>query len=96
MADWESPAWVDRARQLEARYRVLQETFGRIASALAGVEAAGAAPEGADAFRAAKLELDLLCQLSVDRMLQADESLRQGRGRPMAEVRDELRRRLGA
>jgi exonuclease VII large subunit len=94
--DWESPAWLDQARQFEARYRRLQETFANIAAALADLEAAGGRPEGALEFRAAKLDLDLLCQLSVDRMLKADESLRQGRGRSMAEVRDELRRRLGA
>jgi hypothetical protein len=64
--DWASAEWIDPARDLEARYRTLQETFVRIASALAGVEAAGARPEGADAFRAAKLDLDLLCELSVD------------------------------
>jgi len=94
VADWDSAAWVDQARSFEARYRKLQEAFARIARVLADSEAEGCVPEGTEKFRHAKLDLDLLCQLSVDRMLNADESLRQGRGRTMAEVRDELRRRL--
>ena len=63
---------------------------------LAEREAHGIEPDGAGKFREAKRELDLLCQLSVDRMLKADKGFSEGRGRPMAEVRDELRRRLGA
>jgi hypothetical protein len=96
ITDWDSTTWVDQARSFEARYRKLQEAFTRIALVLADSQAQGCLPEGMETFRRAKLDLDLLCQLSVDRMLKSDESLRQGRGRTMAEVRDELRRRLGA
>jgi hypothetical protein len=94
--DWKSDAWLDEARQFETRYRKLHQAFGHIAQLLAHWESIGTRVEGADAFRKTKLELDLLCQFSVDRLLKADESIHHGRGRPMAEVRDELRRRLGA
>jgi hypothetical protein len=94
--DWESDAWVNEARQFETRYRKLLEAFGHIADELARWESDGQRLKGAEEFRKTKLDLDLLCQLSVDRLLKSDESSRQGRGRPMAEVRDELRRRLGA
>ena len=94
--DWESDAWQDDARRLEGRYRKLQATFTRIDAALTRRESEGCLPPNANRFREAKLDLDLLCELSVDRMLKADESQHAGRGRPMAEVRDELRRRLGA
>ena len=96
VSGWESTAWVEQARSFEARYRKLQAAFARIARVLADSEAGGCLPETTKRFRRAKLNLDLLCQLSVDRMLKSDESLRQGRGRTMAEVRDGLRRRLGA
>jgi hypothetical protein len=96
VVDWESPAWIEQARLFESRYRRLQETFTGIARVLSDSQADGCLPDGTEKFKQAKLDLDLLCQLSVDRMLKADESLRQGRGRTMAEVRDELRRRLGA
>jgi len=96
VVDWESTGWVEQARSFEARYRKLQEAFARIARVLADSEAEGCVPEGTEKFRQAKLDLDLLCQLSVDRMLKADEMFPQGRGRTMAEVRNELRRRLGA
>ena len=96
VTEWESDSWIEQARRHEARYRRLRETYDRIAQLLADWEAGGGRAEGAAAFRAAKLDLDLLCQLSVERMMKADESLGQGRGRSMAEVRDELRRRLGA
>jgi len=94
--DWDSSAWLPQARQFEARYRKLHEIVGRIAPLLDATESRGIRLDNADAFRASKLDLDLLCQLSVDRMLRADEDFRQQRGRPMAEVRDELRGRLGA
>ena len=96
VAEWESTAWIEQARVFETRYRKLQQVFAGIARVLGDAQAQGCSPEGAERFRQAKLDLDLLCQLSVDRMLKSDESLRQGRGRTMAEVRDELRRRLGA
>jgi hypothetical protein len=96
VTDWESPGWVEQARAFESRYRRLQETFERVAAALDAFEAAGGRADGAEAFRAARLDLDLLCQLSVDRMLKADQGLDHGDGPPMAEVREELRRRLGA
>jgi hypothetical protein len=93
ITDWEAAGWIEQARSFEARYRKLHDAFDRIARALADSQAQGCRPETADRFRRAKLDLDLLCQLSVDRMLRSDDSLRQGRGRTMAEVRDELRRR---
>ena|SRR5687768_12987253 len=96
VTDWAANDWVDQARILESRYRKLRETFERIEITLAEREAHGIEPDGAGKFREAKRELDLLCQLSVDRMLKADKGFSEGRGRPMAEVRDELRRRLGA
>jgi hypothetical protein len=96
VSDWEATGWVEQARSFEARYRKLQEAFARISRVLGESEAGGCLPETTERFRRAKVDLDLLCQLSVDRMLKSDESFRQGRGRTMAEVRDELRRRLGA
>ena len=94
--DWDSNAWLPQARQFEARYRKLHEIVRRVAPLLDATESRGIRLDNGDAFRAAKLDLDLLCELSVDRMLRADEGFRQKRGRLMAEVRDELRGRLGA
>jgi hypothetical protein len=96
VTDWDTTSWVPQARRFEASYRRLQSTFDGIGELLAEWESGGRRAGGGDRFREAKLDLDLLSQLSVDRMLRADDSFRQGRGRPMAEVRDELRRRLGA
>lgn len=95
-ADWESAAWVEQARVFEARYRRLRDAFAGIARLLADSQLVGFNPEAAEQFRRAKLDLDVLCELSVDRMLKTDAQFQQGHGRTMAEVRDELRRRLGA
>jgi hypothetical protein len=44
----------------------------------------------------AKIELGTMLKISVSSMERAREQFRRGEGRPLQEVRDELRRRLGA
>jgi hypothetical protein len=44
----------------------------------------------------AKIELGTMLKISVSSMERAQEQFRRGEGRPLQEVRDELRRRLGA
>lgn len=96
VTDWESADWVNEARRGEAAYRKLQIAFTDLHRGLVRLCADGQAIGNLDKFNRARLELDALCQLSVDRMLKTDQDLREGRGRSTAEVRDELRRRLGA
>jgi hypothetical protein len=89
--------WVEEARQYEEAYRSMQRVFTSLERTAARHEDRGYPIANLARFREAKLDLDLLCQFSVDRMLKTDEAVRQGRrGRTTAEVRDELRRRLGA
>ena len=52
--------------------------------------------DGLDAFRQAYHEVRSLLSIPSDRVRSAMQSVAEGRGRPMGEIRDELQRRLRA
>jgi hypothetical protein len=62
----------------------------------AEVEAAGHRVEGMDRFRQAYYEARANLSIPTDRVLQSTAHAREGRARPLGEVRDELRRQTNA
>jgi hypothetical protein len=69
----------------------------RIAMSQAAVfEKAGHMVKGADRLREFCREVDGILSVPAERLLQAAQHVREGRTRPLGEVRDELLRRFGA
>lgn len=86
----------DDALAWEARFRELLITFDAANGAIARAEASGYTVDGVAAFREAELELRGMLSVPVARLQQAAESVRQRRGKSLAEVRDAVQRRLHA
>jgi hypothetical protein len=86
----------DDALAWEARFKELLTAFEAADGAIARAEGAGFTIDGVAAFREAHLDLRGMLSVPIERLQQAAESVRQGRGRSLAEVRDGIRRRLHA
>ena len=99
--------WKERLNRGELTYARAQaqgfmDAYGELYRALGHVEeAARKAGIGGNVTEMARLtdvriQLGAILKLSVDQMERAAEQFKRGEGRPLQEVRDELRRRLGA
>ena len=90
------PYSADDALMWEARFKELLQAFVVADEAIARMEAAGHKIDDTGDFRQAELDLRGMLSVPTERLQQAAESVRQGRGRSLAEVRDAVRRRLHA
>jgi hypothetical protein len=80
----------------EAKFQGLLAAFDAAVNAIDRMQHAGYAIDGAAEFRQTDLELRGMLSVPVAQLARAAENIRQGRGRPLSEVRDALRRRLHA
>jgi hypothetical protein len=87
---------LEGARRFIAQYARLGEAFDHIAAAVRDAEQLGLPVEGTERFEEVRSELRALLNVPLERMVSAEEHFWAGRGRPLGEVRDELRRRAGA
>lgn len=87
------PFRMEEARQFDALYQRLHSAFDRIGAAVNERQGAGLWVQGADRFQLARRELRLIASLPVDRVMQAEWDIDQGKGRALGQVMDELRDR---
>jgi hypothetical protein len=85
---------LDDARAVERLYRNWCERARSNLGHAAVLERAGHEIKGADDLRRAMREVEGILSMPVDRLRRAAESVREGRTRPLGEIRDALRRRL--
>jgi hypothetical protein len=83
----------ERALEVQQLYRDWVVPSGDILKDLKALEKAGFAFEEAARFRAACKDARLTATTDLDAILAAERELEEGRGIPIEEVRDELRRR---
>jgi hypothetical protein len=84
----------DNAREWETRLRDLLPAVDATNRAIEKFNQFGYALKGLDEFHEAERDLRGMLSVSVDRIQQATDSLNAGRKRSLAEVRDELQRRV--
>ena len=72
----------------EARFKELLTAFDAANGAIVRAEGSGYRLDGVAAFRETELDLRGMLSVPVERLQQAAASVRQGRGRSLAEVRD--------
>jgi hypothetical protein len=63
---------------------------------LKAASAKGFTVEGSEAFKSAVLDVRSVLNISLDRLEESARQAREGKTRPLAEVADGIRRRLGA
>lgn len=80
----------------ESRFKELLPAFDAANDAIARLARDGYTIDDVSEFRQAELDLRGMLSVPIERLQQAAESVRQGRGRSFAEVRDALQRRLHA
>lgn len=83
---------IEDARQFDIVYQRLSSAFDRLATAVKDKQGAGLWADGADRLKEARRELHLLASLPADRIARSERDLQEGKGRPLEEVVDELRR----
>jgi hypothetical protein len=81
-----------RVRELEAVWRAMGAAFDVLLRSIRAAEKLGYRVERADEFRAICGELGAMLSLTIERIQLAEEQIRQGRTRPLAEVEREIRR----
>ena len=86
-------ALADEIRKLYAGWEKLTVHILPQLKALAGE---GFNVEGGEAFKAAVLDVRSVLNCSLDRLEESARQAREGKTRPLAEVADGIRRRLGA
>lgn len=84
------------AGQIGDLYRIWLKPSQEVIRIIANLRRQGYAIEGADAFEQAYAATRGLLDIPIERVLRASRQVTEGKGRPAAEVKDELRRRLGA
>lgn len=82
--------------QLLNFYRTWEAPSAQIVARIAELESKGFAVRGAEEFRRAALEARSTLNISLDRLEHSAQQAREGKLRPLGEVRDELRRQSDA
>jgi hypothetical protein len=90
-----NPARDEEIRDLHALYSEWFAPSSEVLNAVAALEAQGYHVEGAEDFRARSERAQKFLVFAPDRVIQSLHDLAEGKYRPLAEVRDELRRRSG-
>jgi hypothetical protein len=86
----------DDALAWEARFQTLLPLFDAANTAVAQMERTGYPVDGKADLHQAELDLRGMLSVSAERLQRSAESIRGGRGRSLAEVRDGVQRRLHA
>ena len=84
------------ARRYWEGYRTLNDQFRRLYDLARRIGELGYAVEGRVSLEEAMVETGLVVSVPIEKATAAEEAFGAGRGKPLAEVRDELRRRTGA
>ena len=77
-------------------YAALHQAFCQLEDTGVGTGESNIPTEEMTRLTDTRIELGTMLKISVSSMERAQEQFRRGEGRPLQEVRDELRRRLGA
>jgi hypothetical protein len=90
-------AWTrEAAEYLLTFYRDWEAPTAQIATRIAELQAGGARIESSDEFKRATLEARSVLNVSIEQLERSARDARQGKLRPLAEIRDELRRQADA
>lgn len=90
--NWEESA----ADQLLAFYRTWEAPAAQIAAKIADLRSKGFEVQGSAEFQRAVLQAKSTFDISLDRLTHSAQQAREGKLRPLGEIRDELRRRNDA
>jgi hypothetical protein len=86
----------EEVREFERMYRGWEAPTPSLLASLKSIEQSGFAVEEAARFRTAVKDVRLKLAADLDAILEGEREIAEGRGIPLEEVRDELRRRRRA
>jgi hypothetical protein len=84
------------ADEIRKLYAAWEKLTIHIVPQLKAASARGFVVEGSEAFKTAVLDVRSVLNFSLDRLEESARQVREGKTRPLAEVADGIRRRLGA